>query len=250
MTTARIEAAARADFNLNRGLEADDPGWDEIHGDTRAQSLARGAAIVAAIDAADDRIRLTLPELNAIKADAVYDLSHNLHLSWDAESRTAAQAAGVPEFLEEYRTKLTNRYIEPANHEAAMASLIRERLAAALRATADSFDHASLSDITGAMDIPSGVSPRYKRIMISGCADWLRNRADDLDAEGRIPYYRVDTRAVIDQDRLEALLGALGRVIDRSRRLRALGKEGPAFIMTDRLVEAIEETGATIPAED
>lgn len=249
MTSARIEAAARADFNLSRGLEAGDPAWDEIHGDTRAQSLARGAAIVAAIDAADERIRLTLPEFHAIKVDTILDLSHALHLSWDAESRMAAQAAGVPEFLEEYRTRLADRYIEPANHEAAMASLIRERLAAALRATADSFDHASLTDITGAMDIPPGVSPRYKRIMISGCADWLRNRADDLDAEGRIPYYRVDTRAVIDQDRLEALLGALGHVVDRSQRLRALGKEGPAFIMTDRLVEAIEGVGATLPKE-
>lgn len=249
MTAVRIEAAARADFNLSRGLEADDPGWDEINGDTRAQSLARGAAIVAAIDAADDRIHLTLPEFNAIKADAIQDLSYALHLSWDAESRTAAQAAGVPAFLEEYRTKLANRFIEPANHEAAMASLIRERLAAALRATADSFDHASLSDITGAMDIPLGVSPRYKRIMISGCADWLRNRADDLDAEGRIPYYRVDTRAVIDQDCLEALLGALGRVIDRSQRLAATDRITTPFIMTDLLVEAIEGVGATLPKE-
>lgn len=249
MTTARIEAAARADFNLSRGLEADDPGWDEIHGDTRTESLARGAAIVAAIDAADDRIRLTLPEFHAIKADAVHDLSHALHMSWDAESRTAAQAAGVPDFIEQYRATLADRFIDPPNHEAAMASLVRERLAAVLRATAESFDHASLSDITGAMDIPPGVSARYKRIMISGCADWLRTRADDLDAEGRIPYYRVTTRALIDDDRHTALLRVLGQVIDRSQQLAKTDRITTPFILTDLLVEAIEGVGATLPQE-
>lgn len=250
MTTARVEAAARLEYNLNHGLDADDyAAWDAINGDTRAQALARAEATVAAIDAADDRIRLTLPEFNAIKADTVYNLSHDLHQSWTAEQRAAAQAAGIPEFIEAHRARLGESYLEPVDHESAMASLISERLAAALRSTAESFDHASLSDITGATETPPGVSARYKRIMISGCADWLRNRAADLESDDRIPYRRVNTRAVIDEDRQTALLGALGRVIARSQRLRALGKEGPAFIMTDRLVEAIEETGATIPAE-
>ncbi|ACL42244.1 hypothetical protein Achl_4293 (plasmid) [Pseudarthrobacter chlorophenolicus A6] len=243
MTAARVEAAARADFNLSRGLEADDSGWDEIGGATRAQSLARGAAIVAAIDAADDRVRLTLPEFNAIKADAIGDLSSALHQSWDVESRTAAQAAGVPDFIEQYRAALGDHYLEPANHEAAMASLVRERTAAALRSTAEHFDAASLSDITGDMDIDPAVPPRFKRIMIRGCADWLRTRADELDEETRTPYYRVNTRAVIDEDRHTALLRVLHDVVQRAKTLAVGDRRSPSFIMTDHLVAAIESIG-------
>lgn len=247
---ARIEAAARAEYNLRCGLEPDaESGWDELGGQPRAEALARATALVAAIDAADNRVRLTLPEFHAIRADAVHDLSYALHGSWDDEQRAAAQAAGIPEFLGEYQNKLADHYLEPLNHEAAMASLILERTAAALRSTADGFDHASLSDVTGAMEIDPGVSPRFKRIMIRGCADWLRTRAEELETETRTPYFRVNTRAVIDEDRHTALLRALGQVIDRSFRLASNDRIESSFIMTDRLVQAIEGVGATIPTE-
>ncbi|WP_422759178.1 hypothetical protein [Paenarthrobacter sp. C1] len=251
MTSARIEAAARADYNLSHGLEADDETrWNELGVQPRAAAIARATALVAAIDAADDRVRLTMPEFNAIKADAVHDLNSALHRSWDAESRTAAQAAGVPDFIHDYATRLGDHYVEPVNHEAAMSSLVRERLAAALRTTADHFDHASLEDITGAMDLNASVPPRFKRLMIRGCADWLRSRADELDEEKRTPYYRVNTRAVIDLDRHTALLGALGRTISRSKKMAATDRITTPFIMTDVLVGAIESTGAVLPAEE
>ncbi|MET4143893.1 hypothetical protein [Arthrobacter sp. UYCo732] len=249
MTNARVEAAARADFNLSRGLAADDSSWDEISGPTRDQALARAETLLAAIDAADDRVRLTLPEFHAIRADTARDLSMSLHSSWDADQRAAAQAAGVPEFIQDYTAKFEDHYVEPANHEAAMASLIRERLAAALRTTADHFDHASLSDIAADMDLDPGVSPRFKRIMIRGCAEWLRTRADELNEGSRTPYYRVNTRAVIDEDCHAALLRALAEVINRSFRLASIGKIESSFIMTDRLIDAIEGAGATIPTE-
>jgi len=250
MTNPRIEAAARAAHNLIHGLEpGDESSWNERGGPYRAEALSRAAALVAAIDAADDRIRLTLPEFHAIREDAVSDLNRALHRDWNDDQRAAAQEAGVPEYIEEYRTKLEGHYLEPANHETAMASLIRERTAAALRSTADAFDHASLSDITADMDIDPGVSPRFKRIMIRGCADWLRNRADELDAGTRTPYIRVNNRAVIHEDRRTALLGALGRTIDRSKRLSGSDRMAAHFVMTDHLVNVIEGVGATIPTE-
>ncbi|QOT19592.1 hypothetical protein [Paenarthrobacter sp. YJN-5] len=252
MTSARIEAAARADYNLSHGLEADDEtSWNELGGQPRAAAIARATALVAAIDAADDRVRLTMPEFNAIKADAIYDVNMALLMSWDAESRAAAEAAGVPEFIDQYRARLSDGYLEPLNHEAAMASLVRERTAAAMRSLAEWFDSASLEDITGAMDLDASVTPRFKRIMIRGCADWLRTRADDLDSGNRrVPYYRVNTRAVIDQDQQTALLRTLAQVIDRSKRLASTDRITTPFIMTDMLVNAIESTGAVLPAEN
>lgn len=249
MSTARIEAAARADYNLSHGLEAESNAWDEISGPTREQGLARAATLVEAIDAADDRVRLTLPEFHAIKADAVRDLSMSLHGSWDKDQHAAAQAAGVPEFLQAYTAKFDDHYIEPVNHEAAMASLIRERLAEALRTTAEWFDHASLSEILVETDIDPAVPARFKRILIRGCAEWLRTRAVDLDSGSRVPYYRVNTRAVIDEDRHTALLRAVGQIVDRSFRLAQTDRITTPFIITDRLVEAIESVGATVPPE-
>ncbi|WP_230854507.1 hypothetical protein [Arthrobacter terrae] len=248
--SARTEAAARTEYNLAQGLEPnDETSWNELGGQPRATALARAAVLIAAIDAADDRIRLTIPEFHAIKADAIGDLSHALHRDWDADQLTSAQAAGVPDCMEAFRSKLAGSHLEPANHESAMASLISERTAAALRSTADTFDYASLADVTADMDIDPGVSPRFMRIMIRGCADWLRTRADELDAGTRIPYYRVNTRAVIDEDRHTALLGALGRVVDRADRLTNTGLITASFILTEHLVEAIEAVGATIPTE-
>lgn len=248
---ARVEAAARAEYNLTHGLEpGDESSWNELGGQPRAAALARAAAVVSAIDAADDRVRLTLPEFHAIKADAVHDLNRALHQDWNEEQRAAARSAGVPEYIHDYATKFAEHYIEPVNHETAMASLVRERLAAALRTTADRFDHASLEEIIGALDIDASVPPRFKRIMIRGCADWLRTRADELDEEQRTPYYRVSTRAVIDQDKYTALLRVLTEVVDRSIRLAATDRIQSSFIMTDRLVEALEGVGVSIPAEE
>lgn len=250
MTSARVEAAARIDFNLSRGLEPEATAeWEELGGRTRAQALSRAAVMVAAIDAVDDRVRLTFPEFHSIKAEAIYDLSFSMHQDWNDDQRTAAQTAGIPEYIEAYRAKLDQQYLDPINHEAAMASLIRERTAAALRSTADGFDHASLSDITADMDIDAGVPPRFKRVMINGCADWLRRQADDLDEGGRLPYFRVDTRVVIDQDRHTALLRALSATIGRANRMASTDRISTSFIMTDNLVEAIEGVGATLPVE-
>jgi len=85
--------------------------------------------------------------------------------------------------------------------------------------------------------------------MIRGCADWLRTRAVGLDSGARVPYYRVNTRAVIDEDRHTALLGALGRTVDRSKRLAGSERMTAPFVTTDHLVNVIEGVGATIPTE-
>lgn len=250
MSNARIEAAARAEHNLTHGLEPEDEtSWSELGGQPRAAALARAAAMVAAIDAADDRVRLTLPEFHAIEANAVRNLSYSLHQDWNDEQRAAAQAAGVPEYIHAYTARLGDQHLEPANHEAAMASLVRERLAAALRSTAEWFEHASLSEILVETDIDPAVPARFKRIMIRGCADWLTTRANELDEGGRVPYYRVNTRAVIDQDRHTALLRVLGATVDRANRIADTHRSETSFIMTDRLVEAIESAGATLPTE-
>jgi hypothetical protein len=248
---ARIEAAARAEYNLSHGLEpGDEASWNELGGQPRAAALARATAMVAAIDAADDRVRLTMPEFHAIEANAVRNLSYALHQGWSDDQRAAAAAAGVPEYIHAYTARLDEQYLEPANHEAAMASLVRERLAAALRSTAEWFEHASLSDILAETDIDPAVPARFKRIMIRGCADWLTTRANELDEGGRVPYYRVNNRAVIDQDRHTAVLRAVAQVVDRSVRLARTDRMASAFIMTDRLVEAVESVGATLPTEE
>lgn len=245
---ARIEAAARADYNLTHGLEpGDETSWSEVGGQPRAAALARATALIAAIDAVDDRVRLTMPEFHAIEANAVRNLSYALHQDWSADQRAAAEAAGVPEYIHAYTTRLDDGYLEPVNHEAAMASLVRERLAAALRSTAEWFEHASLSEILVETDIDPAVPARFKRIMVRGCANWLTTRADQIDDGGRLPYYRVNNRAVIDQDRHTALLGVLGRAVERANRIAETHGSNTSFIMTDRLVEVIEGVGATLP---
>jgi len=254
MTDPRIDAAARADYNLTHGLAPHaETHWDELPDMHRAGPLARAGILVAAIDAADDRIRLTLPQFHAIRADAIGDMSRHLHRHFKPGQLAAAQAAGIPESIEEYRAGLAGQHLEPVNFEEAMGSLIRERLSASLRTTADFFDHASMEQITCGMrelDISPLVSPQFQRRFIQGCAGWLRNRADELEEETRIPYRRVNTRSVIDEDRHSALLGALGRVVARANRLATIGQPAPSFIMTENLVEAVESTGAVLPVDD
>jgi hypothetical protein len=249
MTDARIEAVARADYNLSRGLAPEDESsWDTLGGKRRAESLARAELLVAAMDAADDRVRLTLPEFHAIKAETVSDLSIDLHSRFG----TDPAAQDVLDFVAQQRAAYGDRYLEPVNYEAAMASLIRERTVLALHSTADSFDRASLESITSEMrdlEISPLVSPQFQRRFIQGCAQWLRNRADELDAEGKTLYYRVDTRPVIDQDRHTAVLNAVGRVVRRSRALAAQDRMTNAFIMTADLVEAVNQVGAVLPEE-
>jgi hypothetical protein len=246
VTSARIEAAARAEYNLTHGLEVDDAGWDEIGGQPRAEALARATVLVAAIDAADDRIRLTMPEFLDIKAQTVSDLSIDLYARHGVDPGAKEALATV----DEMRAVYADRYLDPINHEAAMASLIRERLAASLRDTADSFDNASIQDITAGFNFEHGMVPRSIRKVIQGCADWLRTRADDLDSGTRTPYIRVNTGAVIDEDRHAALLRALSDVIDRANRLATTDRITTSFIMTDMLVEAIEGVGATLSTEE
>lgn len=240
MSDARTRSAARALFNIEHGHDPNScEEWDEAPMKVHQNFEARAAVLVGVIDAADDRIRLTMPEFNNIKAQAVGDLSIDLHSRFGGGSLSPE----ISSFLQEQRSVYGDRYIEPVNHEAAMASLIRERTAAALRSTADGFDAASLSDITADMEIDPAVPPRFKRIMIRGCADWLRTRAEELDAGTRTPYIRVDTRAVINMDRHSALLNALHKVIERAKVLTVADLRSPSFIMTDHLVAAIESVG-------
>jgi hypothetical protein len=249
MTDARIDAVARADYNLSCGLAPEDESsWDTLGGKRRAESLARAELLVAAMDAADDRVRLTLPEFHAIKAETISDLSIDLHSRFG----TDPAAQDILDFVAQQRAAYGDRYLEPVNHEAAMASLIRERTVLALHSTADSFDRASLESITSEMrdlEISPLVSPQFQRRFIQGCAQWLRTRADELDAEGKTLYYRVDTRTVIDQDRHTAVLNAVGRVVRRSRALAAQDRMTNAFIMTADLVEAVNQVGAVLPEE-
>lgn len=249
MSDPRVYAAARADYNLRHGLDIDDRSWDELGDVAQSETLTRATALVAAIDAADDRIRLTMPEFNAIRADAIGDLSRSMHHDLDATQMADARSAGVPEYLYDYKTKLYDGHLEPADHEEAMASLIRERLAIALNNTADYLDAASLEDITRGMELDPGVTARFKRIMIRGCADWLRTRAGELGTEKFRPYRRVSIRAVIDEDRHTALLGALGQVVRRSAAIASHTGSKTPVIMTEYLVEAIEAVGARIPEE-
>ena len=127
-TNPRIEAVARAEYNLRCGLAPDaESNWDELPDKHRAEPLARAAIFVAAMDAADDRVRLTLPEFHALKSDAISDL--NIHLFSHLGKDQLAAGSAVTDAIEEYRASAADRYIEPVNHEAAMKSLIRERTA-------------------------------------------------------------------------------------------------------------------------
>lgn len=178
---ARILAAAAHLYEARSGLT-----WDGLPaGPERSDVMAKAARLVSCIDAADDRIRLTLPEFNAIRVEALSDLNSDLHMKFRGEDLRTIQASGVPHFIEEQRLALIDRHRDPKNSHEAMDSLIRERVAAELDSVADSLDHASLEDITAGLDIDRepGVPPRFKRRMIAGCADWLRTRSADILAE-------------------------------------------------------------------
>lgn len=243
-TSPRILAAARAVFNVESELNpTDSEAWGELSLKAQQAYAARAAVLVSAIDATDDRVRLTLPQFLNIKAQTVSDLSIDLHSRHGSDP--AAQ--DVLTTVEIIRANYGDRYIDPVDHEAAMASLVQERLAAALRDTADSFDAASLDQITAGFSFEHGMTPRTIRRVIQGCADWLRTRADDLDAEPRRPYRRVDTRAIIDEDRHTAVLGVIGRLVRRANSIAQRdGMDRSSFIMTDMLVEELGRAGADV----
>jgi hypothetical protein len=245
-TSPRILAAARALFNLDSGFAPDDRSeWNAAPSKVQNGFIERAAVLVAAIDATDDRIRLTLPQFLNIKAQTVSDLSIDLHSRHGADPT----AQGVLATVEQVRAGYGDRYLDPIDHEEAMASLVQERLAASLRDTADSFDRSSLQDVTAGFDFEHGMAPRTLRKVIMGCADWLRSHADDLDAETRRPYFRVDTRAIIDEDRHTAVLGVLGRLVSRSKSIAQRdGRDISPFIMTDMLVEELARVGADVGA--
>ncbi len=243
-TNPRVLAAARALFNVDTGFAPDDRSeWDAAPLKVQQGFIDRAAVLVVAIDATDDRIRLTMPQFLDIKAQTVSDLSIDLHSRHGADPG----AKGVLDMVSEIRAGYGDRYLDPVDVDTAMASLIQERLAASLRGTADAFDTASLHEITDGFDFEHGMTPRTLRKVIGGCADWLRTRADDLDAEPRRPYRRVDTRAIIDEDRLTAVLGAVGRIVRRANSLAGRdGREVSSFIMTDMLVEELARVGADV----
>lgn len=245
-TSPRVLAAARALFNVDTGFAPDDRSeWDAAPLKVQQGFIDRAAVLVAAIDATDDRIRLTLPQFLDIKAQTVSDLSIDLHSRFG----TDPGAKDVLDLVETVRAGYGDRYLDPVDVETAMASLIQERLSMALRATADSFDRASIQDVTEGFDFDHGMTPRTLRKVIGGCADWLRTRADDLDAEPRRPYRRVDTRAIIDEDRHTSVLGVIGRLVSRANSLASRdGRDRPSFIMTDMLVEELGRVGADVGA--
>jgi hypothetical protein len=242
MSNPRHHAAARTLFNVEHGYAPDDTeGWGSARLVTQQEYITKAAVLVPALDAADDRIRLTMPEFNAIKAQALRDITTDLYARFGSGLQ-----AEVASYLEERRGDY-ERFIEPVNHEQAMESLILERLAAALNRTADFFDAASLDSITCEMDLDAEVPPRFKRRMINGCADWLRDHARELTANRARPYYRVNTRAVIDQDRYEASLRVVGQLIQRAKDIASLDGRHYAFLMADDLQKALEDVGAVIP---
>lgn len=246
----RVRAAARVVFNTAHDYDpTDTEAWGGLSFKAKQPYIDRAAVLVAAIDAADDRIRLTLPQFHAIKAQTVSDLSVDLHSRFGSDRA----AEDVLDMVATVRAGYGDQYLEPVNFDEAMGSLIRERLSASLRSTADFFDHASLEQIKsnmGDLDLSPLVSPQFQRRFIQGCAGWLRTRADELAEESRIPYRRVDTRPVIDEDRHTALLGALARVVARANRIAETHKSSTSFVMTDRLVEEIESAGAVLPEGD
>lgn len=243
-TSPRISAAARAVFNVAHDYDpAATEAWDELSLKAQQTYIDRAAVLVGAIDATDDRIRLTLPQFLDIKAQTVSDLSIDLHSRFGSDPA----AREVLDMVETVRASYGDRYLDPVDVETAMASLIQERLAASLRGTADAFDAASIQDITDGFDFEHGMTPRTLRKVIGGCADWLRTRADDLDAEPRRPYRRVDTRAIIDEDRHSAVLGVIGRLVRRANYLANRDGVGrSSFIMTDMLVEELGRAGADV----
>lgn len=242
MTNARRSAAARTLFNVDHGYAPDDTeGWESTSLKTQQDYKTKADVLVPALDAADDRIRLSMPEFNAIKARAVSNLTLDLYARFGANLPTEVSAY-IQERCADY-----DRFIEPVDHETAMESLILERLAAALNRTADFFDAASLDSITCDMDLEPGVPPRYQRRMINGCADWLRDHARELTANRARPYYRVNKQAVIDQDRHEAVLRVVGELIDRAEDIATRDGRINPFLMAADLKTAIEGVGSTVP---
>lgn len=243
MHDARHRAAARVLFNVEHGYDPEDiEGWGEVSLKKQEECLAKVAALIPALDAADDRIRLTMPEFNGLKAQALRDIRTDLYARFGSDLQP--EVAG---YLEE-RSGDYERFIEPINHEQAMESLIRERLAAALNRTADFFDAASLDSIMADMDLEADVPPRFKRRLINGCADWLRNHATELTTTRYRPYYRINTRTMIDEDRHEAVLRTVGELIQRAETLaKQDGRSISAFLMAADLKKAVEGVGAVIP---
>lgn len=244
MHDARHREAARVLFNVECGYDPEDTeGWGAVSLKTQKAYLAKAAALIPALDAADDRIRLTMPEFNGLKSQTLRDIRTDLYARFG--SNLQPEVAG---YLEE-RSGDYERFMEPVNHEQAMESLIRERLAAALNRTADFFDAASLDSIMTDMDLETDVPARFKRRMINGCADWLRNHATELTVNNRHrPYYRVNTRTVIDEDRHEAVLRTVGELIQRAETLaKRDGRTLSAFLMAADLKKALEGVGAVIP---
>ena len=186
----RVLAAATHLYRVREGLALEDLAVGREYYDL----IDEATRLVQAIDAADDRIRLTLPEFNAIKAEALSDLNSNLHFKFGREGQLdAIRATGVTDYIDEQRQALIDRHRDPKNADEAMESLIRERVAAELAEVANSLDHASLDVITAGLDIDRepGVPPRFKRRMIAGCADWLRTRGTDILEERVRLYGRV-----------------------------------------------------------
>lgn len=241
MSDARRHTAARTLFNVDHAYDPEDSeAWGSTSLKVQQEYLAKADALLPALDAADDRVRLTMPEFNAIKARALSNLSLDLHARFGADLPPEV-AAYVHERLADY-----DRFIEPVNHEQAMESLVLERLAAALNRTADFFDAASLDSVTCEMNFETPVPPRIQRKMINGCADWLRNHAQEVTANRAHPYYRVNKQAMIDQDRHEAVLRVVRDLIQRAEALANHDGRHTAFLMADSLKTALEGVGAEI----
>ena len=244
MTDPRIEAAARTDYELETGFS-----WGDLPaGPERELRLGRAAAVVEAADAADDRIRLTLPEYNSIGAGAVYDLGRDLRRCFDDAQYAEVEYAGVFALVEQQAASLSDRFVEPPNVHEAMASLIQERVAGELTRIAAHLDGASLSDVAPEVEaLPAERTARVRRRVVNGCADWLRGRALELRTGRTRLYARVDTGLAVDEDRLTALLNAVQAEIDRAELMeRDTSGAIPAYILADRLRDAVD---AVTPVE-
>lgn len=242
LSDARHRAAARTLFNVDHGYAPEDTdAWGSTSLKVQQEYLARAEVLLPALDAADSRIRLSMPDFNAIMAQTVSDLSIDLRARFGADL-----PAEVAAFIDD-RQEAYDHFLEPANHEQAMESLVLERLAAALNRTADFFDAASLDSITYEMDFETPLPPRIQRKMINGCAEWLREHARELTSVRARPYYRVNTQAVIDQDRHEAVLRVVGELITRAESIASADGRHAAFLMAADLKKALEDVGASVP---
>lgn len=174
----RIDTAARQLYESRTGLN-----WEDLAlGTDRFQVIAEAVHLVKAIDAADGRIRLTLGEFNAIRADAVRDVHYALLREMSGDDFEHLATLGVPEAIHNYSLSLKPADHDPKNLDEALGALVRERVSAELNVIADSLDAGDLREITAGLDIDreSGITPRFKRRMIAGCADWIRTRSVDI----------------------------------------------------------------------